>query len=133
MSANGPAALAERRNDVNAALMHLIEELTKQVHEMREENKRSQAACELERVQREKDRDNIIARLLAESFPAGDHEAHRKYHERLIKADEEKIAFWKKMREELTKWGLIGFCGWFIVFAGHAFWLEVLHQLARKP
>ena len=133
MSANGTANLAERRTDVNAALMHLIEELTKQVHEMREENNRQIAACVADRAQRDKDREAIIAQLLAESFPAGDHESHRKYHERLIKADEERIAFWKKMREELTKWGLIGFVGWFIAFAGHAFWLEILRQLAHKP
>lgn len=120
-------------DNVNAALMHLIEELTNQVHEMREEAKRAEAAREQQRIQRDKDRDETIARLLAEAFPAGDHESHRKYHERLIKADEERIAFWKKMREELTKWGLIGFIGWFLAFAGHAFWLEILHQVARKP
>ena len=116
---------------VNAALMHLIEKLTNQVHEMREEFKRNQEACEIERAKRDQDRDSIISRLLTEAFPAGDHEAHRKYHERLIKADEERIAFWRKMREELTKWGLIGFIGWFIAFAGHAFWLEILRQLGK--
>lgn len=113
-------------DNVNVALMHLIEELTKQVHEMREEFKSHREALEVESV-------SMRARLLMESFPAGDHEAHRKYHERLIKADEERIAFWKKMREELTKWGLIGFAGWFIAFAGHAFWLEILRQIAHKP
>ena len=113
-------------DNVNVALMHLIEELTSQVHEMREEFKAHRETLEIEQS-------TMRSRLLMESFPLGDHEAHRKYHERLIKADEERIAFWKKMREELTKWGLIGFVGWFLAFAGHAFWLEVLHQVSNKP
>jgi hypothetical protein len=126
MNPNETPYTPDRRQDVNAALMHLIEELTAQVHEMREEFKTHREALEVEQVA-------LRARLHMESFPGGDPEAHRKYHERLIKADEERIAFWKRMREELVKWGLIGFIGWLVVFAGHAFWLEVLHQVAKKP
>ena len=110
--------------EVTVALVHLIEELTSQVHEMREEFKAHREVVEAEQT-------TMRARLLMESFPLGDHDAHRKYHERLIKADEERVAFWKKMRMELTKWGLIGFCGWFLAFMGHAFWLEVLRQIGK--
>lgn len=117
---------SERRNDVNTALMHLIEELTGQVHEMREEIRAHRETLDVQR-------EALIAKLLAESFPHGDHEAHRKYHERLIKADEERIAFWKKMREELTKWGLIGFFGWFAVFAGHAFLDFIIAAIKARP
>lgn len=116
----------ERRNDVNTALMHLIEELTGQVHEMREEIRAHRETLDVQR-------EALVQKLLAESFPHGDHEAHRKYHERLIKADEERIAFWKKMREELTKWGLIGFFGWLAVFAGHAFLDFIVAAIKARP
>ena len=121
MSANGVANLSERRNDVNAALMHLIEELTEQVHEMRAETLAQDR-------KRQEDRDALVARLLAECFPDGDQAAHRKYHENLIRRGEEQLAFWKKMREALVQWGLIGFAAWFVYFAGHAFWVEIVTQ-----
>ena len=121
MSANGVANLSERRNDVNAALMHLIEELTEQVHEMRAETK-------IQDEKRQGDRDALVAQLRAECFPDGDAEAHRKYHENLIRRGEEQLAFWKKMRESLVQWGLLGFAAWFVYFAGHAFWVEFVTQ-----
>jgi hypothetical protein len=101
-------------DNVNVALMHLIEELTKQVHEMREEFKK-------DRSDRDSERDALIARLLTEAFPEGDHEAHRKYHENLIKRDEARLKFWIDMRNELTKWGLFGFLGWCVFALWQAF------------
>ena len=57
----------------------------------------------------------MITEMLNEAFPNGDHQAHRRYHESLIKAAEDKAQFWKKMRDELAKWGLLLFAGWVIV------------------
>lgn len=37
---------------------------------------------------------------------------HRRYHESLIRRNEERTAFLRKMTFELTKWGLIGFAIW---------------------
>lgn len=48
-----------------------------------------------------------IADAMARAFPSKDPTAHRKYHESLIQKAEEKAEFWKKMRVEIGKWGLI--------------------------
>jgi hypothetical protein len=98
----------ERRHDASAALVHLVEALTQQVHEMREELRTNLEGLEATRKE-------VIDQLLEEAFPGGDHKTHRKYHESLIQAAVEKAAFWKKMQEELTKWGLFGFLGWAFV------------------
>lgn len=72
----------------------------------------------------------MITEMLNEAFPNGDHQAHRRYHENLIKKAEDQAQFWKKMRDELAKWGLIGFAGWalytFGQFAAQAFlaWIQ---------
>jgi hypothetical protein len=53
-----------------------------------------------------------ITTLMADAFPAGDPGGHRRHHELVIKQAEERAAFWKVLRIEIAKWGLIGFLGW---------------------
>jgi hypothetical protein len=53
-----------------------------------------------------------IAKLMNKSFPQGDPEGHRAYHEASIKAAGDRAEFWKQMRMEISKWGLIGMLGW---------------------
>ena len=57
-----------------------------------------------------------IAALMKEAFPAGDPDGHRRHHELVIKAAEEKAEFWLKLRTALAQYGLLGFAGW-------AFWV----------
>lgn len=40
---------------------------------------------------------------------------HRGYHDDIIETLRARREFWQKMSFELTKWGLIGFLGWFTV------------------
>lgn len=63
-----------------------------------------------------------LATLMADAFPEGDPDGHRKHHEAVIKAAEEKAEFWKKMRLAISQWGLIGFLGW----AAYALWAAFL-------
>jgi hypothetical protein len=56
------------------------------------------------------------------AFPFGDSDAHRKVHESYIREAEERAEFWKNMREELVKYGLLAFIG----FAGIALWTHFL-------
>lgn len=63
-----------------------------------------------------------LAILMKDAFPEGDPDGHRKHHEAVIKAAEEKAEFWTKMRYEITKYGLIGFIAW----AGGYLWLGFL-------
>jgi hypothetical protein len=59
---------------------------------------------------------------MADAFPEADPVGHRKHHEAVIKAAEDRAAFWAKMRFELTRWGLIGFVAW----AGTQLWQAAL-------
>ena len=63
-----------------------------------------------------------IATLMNKSFPQGDPEGHRATHEAAIKRAEAGAEFWSKMRFEISKWGLIGFTGWFIGMIAMSVW-----------
>lgn len=62
-----------------------------------------------------------IANIMNKSFPEGDPLGHRRHHELSIKAAEDKAAFWRKMRDEISKYGLIGIVGWLSFVAWAAF------------
>lgn len=53
-----------------------------------------------------------IAKLYTNCFPNGDAQGHKKAHDAWIQQAEESRDFWRTMRKELGKWGLIGFLGW---------------------
>lgn len=107
----------ERRRDMAAlgALISLVEELTAQVHEMstKLDNHASSLPAE---------REAIIKKVLAETVPNGDAPGHKRWHESEIERVKARTAFWLKMRDELAKWGLIGFIAW----AGYALWQAFL-------
>ena len=63
-----------------------------------------------------------LAEIRVEAFPEGDADGHRRHHEAIIKAAEDRAKFWQTMRIELSKWGLIGFAGW----AVYALWNSLL-------
>ncbi len=65
---------------------------------------------------------NAIVRLMADAFANGDTVGHRKAHEAWIENTKEKADFYRKMRLELSKWGLLGFLAW----AGYALWSAFL-------
>lgn len=98
----------ERRKDASAAVITLIKHLQESVDSLQ-----NTVTTHINGL--EDQRKAIVADLLKEAFPNGDHQAHRRYHENLIKAAEDKAQFWKKMRDELAKWGLLLFAGWVIV------------------
>jgi len=49
-----------------------------------------------------------IAHLMNKSFPQGDPEGHRAYHEASIKRAEANAEFWSKMRDEIMTKGILG-------------------------
>ena len=53
-----------------------------------------------------------VAKMMSAAFPEGDPTGHRKIHEADIERAKSKAAFWKKMAEEIIKYGLIGFLSW---------------------
>lgn len=105
----------ERRADASAALISVIEGLTQQVHEMREEIIRHKNELRNEREQ-------LINDVLNKALPDGDAEGHRRYHETVISKIESQKQFYDKLRLELVKYGLLGFAGW----AAFALWQAFL-------
>lgn len=99
------APLIDRRKP-SAELLILVEEVRSHQIEMK---------TKLESVP--SDIAQALATLMKDAFPEGDPDGHRKHHEAVIKAAEEKAEFWKKMRIEVAKWGIIGALGWLLVLA----------------
>ena len=64
-----------------------------------------------------------IAKLMNNAFPEGDPSGHRTYHESQMAAIADNAAFWKTMRNEVSKWGILGVLG-FIVIAALKHFLE---------
>ena len=62
-----------------------------------------------------------LASIRTEAFPEGDADGHRRHHEAVIKAAEDRAMFWRGLRVELAKYGLIGFAGWAVYALWNAF------------
>ena len=104
---------AERRRDTAAinALLALVEQLTERVHEVAIKVDKIESNLETLPDVREK----TIATVLESALPGGDGPGHKRYHEDVMKSLEARTVFWTKMRDELAKWGLIGFMGWVLL------------------
>lgn len=63
-----------------------------------------------------------VERAMHNAFPEGDAEGHRRHHEAVIKAAEERAALWKDARSSVAKWGAVGLVGWLL----HLAWIGVL-------
>lgn len=63
----------------------------------------------------------ILESAMHNSFPDGDPDGHRRAHEAWIKREEDRAAFWEKMKIELSKYGLLGFMGWAVYYLWQAF------------
>ena len=68
----------------------------------------------------------VLSDLMSKSFPDGDPEGHRRYHEAILKEAEKKAEFWVDMSDKLKKWGLIGFALWAIkvLVEAAAIWIQ---------
>lgn len=62
-----------------------------------------------------------IAKLMNSAFPGSDPQGHRVYHESQMQAIADRAAFWKMMRNEVAKYGIIGVLGWLAYTAWLAF------------
>ena len=62
-----------------------------------------------------------IAKLMNSAFPGSDPQGHRVYHESQMQAIADRAAFWKMMRNEVARYGIIGVLGWLAYTAWIAF------------
>lgn len=74
-------------------------------------------------VKEEKDWEGFHASIaqIQEGFPNKDMHGHAAYHTDIISIMAERKAFWKKMRETISIWGLVGVIGWLSVVVWNAF------------
>lgn len=56
-----------------------------------------------------------IAKLMNNAFPGSDPAGHRTFHEAQMQVIADRATFWKAMRIEISKWGLIGMLGFILV------------------
>ena len=84
-------------------LLSLLQTIHADVQEVREEQKKQGQALADHIATEPEEWAAQLSGLLAEAFPDGDPEGHRKYHEETIKAMEARSEFWKKMLFEVTK------------------------------
>ena len=63
-----------------------------------------------------------LAAIMSVSFPGGDGAGHRTYHEAQMQVVLDKAQFWKTMRTEVSKYGLLGVIGW----VTYAVWISFL-------
>jgi len=67
------------------------------------------------------ERQKIIAELLAQSFPDGDPDGHRRYHEASIAKAEASAKMWADIQVSTAKWGIFGVLGWVVYNLWNAF------------
>jgi hypothetical protein len=102
-----PQVIERRKNPTSdhAIMLDIVKQTRDDVHELKTQL--------LDHIKMEEEMTaTLVQDLLAKSFPEGNPELHRIYHENLIKASEEKAKFWSKMAFELTKGGLLVFAAW---------------------
>ena len=89
-----------------AALMEMVKETNANVSQLRTELADGALAQKL-----------ALEDVLADAFPEGDPIGHRKHHEAVIKAAEQRAKFWTDMAASVAKWGLVGLVGWMVNLA----------------
>ena len=73
------------------------------------------------------ERETIISDILAKSFPDGDPDGHRRYHEASIRKAEASAKMWSDIQVSTAKWGIAGALGWVV----YALWQAFLQGPAK--
>lgn len=114
--------LVERRQDSQSqALVLLIHELTDTVSSLRTEVRDAKATFTYHHATYVEATERAIEKAMSAAFPDGDPEGHKRHHLAVIQAAEERAEFWKTMRKEVGKWGLISVLGFLALAAWNAF------------
>lgn len=69
----------------------------------------------------------VLENLMKKSFPNADADGHREAHEATMLMIRERAGFWRSIRADATKWGILGAVSW---LAYHA-WIAFLHGPAK--
>lgn len=119
---NDTPRIVERRQDANSqALVLLIHELSDTVSELRKEVREAKATFTYHHSTYVEATEKAIEKAMLAAFPEGDPEGHKRHHIAVIKAAEDRAEFWKTMKKEVAKYGLIAFVGWAALYLWQAF------------
>jgi hypothetical protein len=102
----------DRRNGDGQALLELVKRVHADVSLLNtnlNDQKRDEALALAE----------AVSKLMITAFPDGDPSGHKAIHEADIQAAKDRAEFWKKMRFELSRAGLLAFLGWACVQLWH--------------
>lgn len=104
----------ERRNppDPQSALVLLIKQVNASVELLRDDIATQMTAHREE-----------LKTVVVSAFPEGDADGHRRHHEAVIKAAEDRAKFWQEMRIAAAKWAGLGAIAWLASVAWQAFLL----------
>lgn len=111
------ADLTQVKEDNAKAIEHLEQSMRYTHATLSEATERAAKAAEIAKESVKE----VVEEAMANAFPDGDVNGHRAAHEAWIKKVDESAAFWREMREELTKYGLIAFLGFVVVAAWQSF------------
>ena len=64
---------------------------------------------------------------IATGFPLDDPDGHRRAHEMFIEQARDRAQFWKKMRDEVSKYGLLGVVGFICLWI----WVGIKNEVHR--
>jgi hypothetical protein len=102
----------ERRSDPSSQTYYLLfRQMADKIEELSHDIKDVKAKVNLNHATYMEHTERAVTTALNAAFPEGDPEGHRKHHEIVIERESERLAFWKKMREEVGKWGITGVLG----------------------
>ena len=105
----------EFAQDYNSqAAVLLMKELTEKIDSLRVQVTNLDRSVTYYRATQEESIEKAINKALHKAFPEGDPEGHRRHHEAVIKAAEDRAVMWKKARNNVAEWGAVGLVAWII-------------------
>lgn len=113
----------ERRQDPNSqAVVLLMKDLQTSIDSVQAQLKDLDRSVTYYRATQTEAIEKAIDKALHKAFPEGDPEGHRRHHEAVIKAAEDRAAMWKEARQSVVKWGAAGLVAWLV----HLIWVGIL-------
>ena len=112
----------DRRATEQSAILMLITELGADVKRLSEKVDGFDAKLTKHMHEETQELATAMTKMMVEAFPEGDGSGHRRHHEAVIRAAEDKADFWRAMMKEGGKWGLIALAVWI----GSLIWTGIL-------
>ena len=111
-----PKLINRRSSD---ALLVLVQQVHDNIEQVRKDVKGFDKRLDEARITEARALAEAVSDLMTNAFPEGDPSGHKRAHEEQMQAISDKAEFWRKMRFELSRAGLVGFLVWATVQLWH--------------